>query len=416
MTAIAMPETEKAEAHAGKPEAPGMMPPGSICSHPTWELLRTPPRRSAYSTGRWRQSALRSSSSTSDLPMVRFSRLKRRTEGIGVPLHRDTSSGVTTAANCSGLAAIMVDLHTLAAARGYPIERVIIERGIKLRGRVEQVGPCPHCGGRDRFAINTRKRVWNCRGCRDGGDVIALVQKLDNCDFREAVATLTGERLSGDIERPKYQPEKDDPQLGANDYERQQRDAARWLWRASKPTTGTMVELYLPSRGIDLPLPKTVRFLPANRPGHHPAMLVPYGLPKEPEPGLLDIAEDAITAVQLTFLRPDGTDKADIKPNKITIGSPAGMPMVLAPMNDLLGLAICEGIEDALTAHQVSGLGAWASGGAAFMPKLGAAVADHVEAITICAHDDKAGQRYARALADALDARGFEIYADGLLS
>jgi hypothetical protein len=45
-----------------------------------------------------------------------------------------------------------------------------------------------------------------------------------------------------------------------------------------------------------------------------------------------------------------------------------------------------------------------------------AAARGHVEAITVCAHDDKAGKRYARALADALDARGFEIYADGLLS
>ena len=47
-------------------------------------------------------------------------------------------------------------------------------RGIKLRGKVERVGPCPNCGGHDRFAINIRKQVWNCRGCHKGGDRIAL--------------------------------------------------------------------------------------------------------------------------------------------------------------------------------------------------------------------------------------------------
>lgn len=50
-------------------------------------------------------------------------------------------------------------------------------------------------------------------------------------------------------------------------------------------------------------------------------MLVPYGLPEEPEPGVLNITESAITAVQLTLLKPDGTGKANVKPNKINIAS-----------------------------------------------------------------------------------------------
>ena len=63
-----------------------------------------------------------------------------------------------------------------ARARVVPIEREIDRRGIKLRGAVERVGPCPKCGGEDRFAINTNKGVWNCRGCGVGGDVIELVR------------------------------------------------------------------------------------------------------------------------------------------------------------------------------------------------------------------------------------------------
>ena len=81
-----------------------------------------------------------------------------------------------------------------AKARAVSIEHEIDRRGIKLRGGVERVGPCPICGGEDRFAINTKKGVWNCRGCDVGGDVIKLVEHLDGVDFIGACTTLTGER------------------------------------------------------------------------------------------------------------------------------------------------------------------------------------------------------------------------------
>ena len=78
-------------------------------------------------------------------------------------------------------------------ARSVPIEQVINQRGIKLRGKIEKSGPCPKCGGEDRFAINTKKQVWNCRQCDVGGDVIKLVEHLDNCGFVDACTTLIGE-------------------------------------------------------------------------------------------------------------------------------------------------------------------------------------------------------------------------------
>ena len=64
-------------------------------------------------------------------------------------------------------------------ARNVPIERVIEQRGIRLNGKTDRNGPCPVCGGTDRFSINTAKGVWNCRQCGVGGDVIALVEFLD---------------------------------------------------------------------------------------------------------------------------------------------------------------------------------------------------------------------------------------------
>jgi DNA primase len=307
----------------------------------------------------------------------------------------------------------------IARARDVRVEQVIEQRAIRLRGKVDRCGSCPACGGRDRFSINIRKQVFNCRGCGQGGDVISLVQFLDGSDFPNAVATLAG----GEPVKPRREPRqpnirtKQDSEV--EDYEREQRDKARRLYRASRPATGTVVEAYLRSRGITL-APSTLRFLPPFKSERHPAMLVPYGLPQEHEPGIIEIPVEAITAVQLTLLKPNGSGKADIKKpgsNKLTIGSPAGMPMVLAPMNDLLGLAITEGVEDALSVHQATGLGAWASGGWPFMPKLIAAIERVIpDCVTICADADLAGQRGALELADQIDRLGIEVLICGLVS
>ena len=79
-------------------------------------------------------------------------------------------------------------------ARAVPIAREIERRGIKLRGNdVDRCGACPKCGGNDRFSINTKKGVWNCRGCRVGGNIIKLVEHLDGVDFIAACTTLVGE-------------------------------------------------------------------------------------------------------------------------------------------------------------------------------------------------------------------------------
>jgi hypothetical protein len=45
----------------------------------------------------------------------------------------------------------------LDVARSIPIEHELSRRGVKLRGRVDRCGPCPNCGGTDRFSINRKK-------------------------------------------------------------------------------------------------------------------------------------------------------------------------------------------------------------------------------------------------------------------
>ena len=64
------------------------------------------------------------------------------------------------------------------------------------------IGPCPFCGGEDRFTIKHTHRGdrWHCRGC--GGDqyhsVIDFVMRRDGNSFLEAVKSLGG----GDVPNP----------------------------------------------------------------------------------------------------------------------------------------------------------------------------------------------------------------------
>jgi Toprim domain len=186
---------------------------------------------------------------------------------------------------------------------------------------------------------------------------------------------------------------------------------ALWLWTSAIPiadtTPGTIAETYLRNRGYCGPVQNTVRFLPA-RGQYAPAMIAAFGIPTEVETGVIRIAADAIKGVHITRLLSDGSDRERGDKAKIMIGHSIGWPIVLAPPNDLLGLAIAEGIEDALTLHHATGLGAWAAGSATRMPPLADVVPDYIECVTIAADDDDTGRSNAEELARRLGDRGIE--------
>jgi len=183
---------------------------------------------------------------------------------------------------------------------------------------------------------------------------------------------------------------------------------AKALWRRSVVPDNSPVARYLRARGYDGRLPLTIRYLPASKPEHHPAMIAALSVATENEPGELTVRADDVCGVHLTLLREDGNGKAGTDKDKIMVGRCLGSPIVLAAPNDLLGLAITEGIEDGLSIHEATGLGVWAAGSAGFMPALSDIVPDYIETVTICAHEDVAGLTGAHGLADYLAARGIE--------
>jgi hypothetical protein len=182
------------------------------------------------------------------------------------------------------------------------------------------------------------------------------------------------------------------------------------LWRAGVPAAGTIAALYLAARGYRDPIPATLRFLPP-RGQYQPTMIAAFGLAHEVEPGVIAIDDRAVRGVHLTRLLPDGSGKAEApdRPAKIMLGNSTGSPIVLAPPNDLLGLAITEGIEDGLALYEGTGLGVWVAGSASRLPALGDIIPGYVDCVSICADADEAGQRGAYRLARVLRQRGVEL-------
>jgi hypothetical protein len=80
-------------------------------------------------------------------------------------------------------------------ARGVHVNAILSTHHIALTGKGnKRAGPCPKCGGDDRFAVDLGKELFNCRGCgAKGHGAISLEQFIAGQSFLQAVETITGE-------------------------------------------------------------------------------------------------------------------------------------------------------------------------------------------------------------------------------
>jgi hypothetical protein len=193
------------------------------------------------------------------------------------------------------------------------------------------------------------------------------------------------------------------------EHERDRRLTALKLWQRRKPAAGTAVETYLrEARGYYGTIPATIGFLPASG-SYAPAMITAIGLAFEHEPGSLYVSEAEVRGVHITALKPDGSGKAGTDRDKSMVGKCLGSPIVLAPPNDGLGLAITEGLEDGLSVHAATGLGAWAAGSASRLPALATCIPSYIESVSIISDADEAGTSNAQKLAAALKRHPCEV-------
>lgn len=297
-------------------------------------------------------------------------------------------------------------------------------------------GPCPFCGGSDRYRWSHQNGGrWVCNICtegRYGSGFKMLMQHMSYSNFRDAAdyvrSYFNGSAPDG---RPREAsaPRRHEPEL---DVERSLRKMIG-IWDACQPITeGDPVDLYLKSRvpGLDF-VPQMIRF--------HPAL--DYWAPPESAqgkpvllgrfPAMVAKAFDPrgnFVQLHKTYLTPQGT-KADVPVVKKTERG-VGVNGFAVPMMAVAGntLGVAEGIESALAAAMLRKIPVWSCLNGPSMAAFDVPehLLDQVDRIVIFADHDElkalpsaagqggkrfrsAGSHYAEQLSERIRKRGKRV-------
>ena len=216
-----------------------------------------------------------------------------------------------------------------------------------------------------------RHGMAKCPCHRDGTPSLKVTDGLDGelifhcfagCDWRDVKDTLRRDGLLPEWRTENgHDQEKEGPSsreieerrdaADRADKEKRTRQALE-IWRRCVPASGTLVEMYLRARSITIPVPVSIRYLPDAR--HKATGLV---LPAMVA-GVQDCA-GRVVAIHRTYLRSDGTGKAGVREPKLALGPVAGGAVRLALAGSKV--AVCEGIESALSFQQATGVPTWAA-------------------------------------------------------
>lgn len=234
---------------------------------------------------------------------------------------------------------------------------------------------------------------FHCFGCGKHGDVVDWLAWLHRVSMVEALAIAEGGSMPpATVQLPGRPAEQTDST-----------NFARKVWMESVPAAGTLVETYLASRGLALPSglvasnPSVIRFHPECPCGRDlvPAMVARMDNPESGHG----------VGVHRTFLREDGSGKADIASPRRMLGR-AGVIRLYEWQGD--GLAIAEGIETSLAvAQHFEWLPIWACGSAGVM--RGFPVLEH-HALTIFSDPDETGRAAAAECAERWADAGMEVW------
>jgi putative DNA primase/helicase len=229
--------------------------------------------------------------------------------------------------------------------------------------------PCPMHGTKDRnlsvWPGEDGNACFNCwsHGCRTR-------------DILGALGAVPGRSKSSTVrDMPK-------PNKSANV------EYARRTWDESSSAKGTLVEVYFRSRGIRIAPPASMRFHPSLK--HLTGVFLPAMV------AAVQNLEGQIIAIHRTWLRADGSGKAEVQPDKAMLGPTRGGAVRFARPAERL--AVAEGIETALSIAQACpDLAVWAALSTAGLRAL--ELPAIVREVIICADNDEPGRNAAEAAA-----------------
>lgn len=268
---------------------------------------------------------------------------------------------------------------------------ILMELGVESKFLTGKHGPCPACGGVDRFRWDNKDGSGGfiCGQCGSGNG-FDLLMLINGWSFPEAAKRV--DEIVGNVtaEEIRQRPTEEQCKQWSAD-----------LWNGAKVIErADLVDLYLRGRGLSLAAyPKTLRFAPSCR--------APDG---SSYPAMLAIVHDAdrnSLTVHRTFLgrgrKADIAEPRAIMPGALTDGA----SVRLSPMGRHLGIA--EGLETALAAADLFEMPVWATINSSMMARW---VPPHgVERVTVFGDNDKkfGGQKAAFTLAHKLACRGILV-------
>lgn len=286
-------------------------------------------------------------------------------------------------------------------------------------------GPCPFCGGKDRYQFRLKNGgCYVCRNCTDGryrSGFDLLMRHMGYHTFKEAAdhvrsyLGVASSRHQSYVHRPAKEVVRVEAEWSP---ERVAKNVSKMqaIWDYSRPVCqGDPVDVYLRSRIPPLhQIPEAIRYHPSlpywsapdslgGRPtllGYFPAMIV-RGFDKD----------DNLVQLHKTYLTSDGkkADVPNVKKTDVGIGSNSYAFRLGLPVGDTIGVA--EGIETALSAMMLApGVVVWPCQSASIMAnfQIPNSLLGQLRRVIIYADTDEvkngraAGQQAAAKLADSL--------------
>jgi hypothetical protein len=288
----------------------------------------------------------------------------------------------------------------------------------------ELKGLCPfHNEKTPSFGIPKGKAYYHCFGCGAHGDAIKFVEEYQKVSFMEAVRYLARRVGLEPVSEPVHklaprapaEPEADD-----SEEETDRIVAAQNIWKQSRPGAGTLVELYLQGRGIDIlrlgGVPPTLRFHPSlyhsDSQKYFPAMV---GAIQGPDRSIIGVhrtflvqksadhypkQQNAMAAIMgiedadKMRLVPTVVVKAPISKAKKMKGTSRGGCVRLCQAAQIL--CIAEGIETAFSVRQATGMATWAALSLGNMGAIKLPV--EVDEVVLCSDNDAKDPQKAEVL------------------
>ena len=254
----------------------------------------------------------------------------------------------------------MTDAATIAAAFGL------------RQNRKGWSGNCPSCGYVGTFSMSVKdgRTLWWCASCQDREGLLAAVRNATGGAWTPPASVSTN----------------------ANTDTAGRTRAALAVWDEALDFKGTLGAVYLAARGLPGEASTALRYHPAlrhpNATGTFPALVALIRSTAAGEP----------VAVHRTYLRRDGSGKADVDPAKATKGPMAGGAIMLHDPVPGAPLVIGEGIESSLSAGRLLDAPAWAGIAAGNLKSI--IPPDGPGEIILAADPDLVGQIAAWAAAD----------------